>query len=144
MIRLDLKEDKEIEIIYDFKGVHIFRVNTEDTALFLSKGREFDDGVLKRLDEKKECKILYIVDKTPPLTAILNFLQFPFDVSWGAYAVVMPKDMSMVSKFVPIVTYGLGITDLKHKYDLKVFDNSYREDLTEVFEWLNNSKPVNQ
>ncbi len=141
MIKLDFDNSKEMEIIYDFKGAHILRINTTDTKLFLEKGKEFDEGVLKRLDKDRNCRIIYVVDKTPPLTAILNFVQFPFDVNWGAYAVVMPEDLSIVSKFIPIVTYGLGITDLRHKYDLKVFDNTHRDNLTEVFEWLNSSKP---
>lgn len=136
----DLKynDAKETEIFYDIDGVHIFRVNTSNSKIFLEEGEKFDKGVLERVAKTEGiCKVIYVVDKLPPLSAVLSFVERPFpNINIGIYAIVAPAETSILSKFIPIVSYGLNITGHKDKHIVKIFNHRYRDNLVEVFEWI--------
>lgn len=136
--KLQFDENAEIETFYDFHGVNIIRVNTTNTDLFLKKGKEFDLEVMKRLDKKGRCKIIYLTDKVPPLSVILKFIENPdFEAEWGVYAVINPADDSLINKFMYIVTMSLNMTgSLRNKYALKFFNHKHRDDLKEVIDWM--------
>lgn len=136
--QLPFNDNEEIETFYNFHGAHVLRINTTNSNLFLEKGRIFDREVVKNLDEKGRCKIIYIGDKVPPLSALLKFIENPeFQVSWGVFAVILPKEKDLIDKFVHILVTGLSITgSLKNKYTLKFFRNEYRNKLNEVIEWM--------
>lgn len=134
---VDFDEAKEIEVIFDYYNTQIFRINTDNTNQFLEVGKNFDAECLKRVDDQGRIRIIYIADKIPPLSAILQFFSNPFiEVKWGLYAAVIPKDLSIVVKFVPILTYGLGITNMKDKFTARVFDHTHRNDVTEIMQWM--------
>lgn len=134
---VNFDETKEIEVIFDYYNTQIFRINTDNTNLFLEVGRNFDAECLKRVDDKGRIRIIYMADKIPPLSAILQFFSNPFiEVTWGLYAAVIPKDLAIVTKFVPILTYGLGITNMKDKFTARVFDYTNRNDVTAIMEWM--------
>lgn len=138
-IKDELKFDysKPVNMIFDHKGTQVLHVNTENPEVFLEEALKFDVEVQSHLDKRKRCKIMYVIDKVPPLSAILKFVENPFEgVEWGAYAVILPEDLSILNKFIPVVTFGLNITHLKNKHIMKVFDHTYRENLQEVFNWL--------
>ncbi len=136
--KLQFHDDVTIETFYDFHGAQIIKVNTTNTNEFLAKGKVFDREVMKRLDNKGRCKIIYVVDKVPPLSVILKFIENPeFEADWGIYAVVNPKDDSLINKFMYIVTMSLNMTgSLRNKYALKFFDNKHRDNLKEVIDWM--------
>ncbi len=135
--KIDYDMTKPVETIYDFHNAQIIRTNTENSNLFLAEGKKFDQEVLKRVDDKGRCRIIYIVDKMPPLSAVLSFVSTPFPtVQWGVYAVIASTDSEIMKKFVPIISYGLNLTHLKDKFTIKIFENHHRNDLTEVIKWM--------
>jgi len=138
ILKPEYNESLPMEIVHDFHGCQILRVNTIDVNIFLESGKKFDMGLPSRTDSDGSIKCIYVIDKVPPLSSVLNFVQTPFaqGVNWGAYAVILPQDTSLISKFIPIVTYGMMFTPLKDKYALKTFNSKYRDDLTEVIKWL--------
>ena len=77
MIKLEFDESKEMEFFINFHGAHILRINTTDSDIFLKEAKIFDSEVIKNLDSENRCKIIYIVDKLPPLSAVLTFVQSP-------------------------------------------------------------------
>lgn len=135
---LQFDENAEIETFYDFHGANILRVNTTNTDLFLKEGKVFDAEVMKRLDSKGRCKIIYLVDKVPPLSVILKFMENPdFEASWGVYAVINPADDTLINKFMYIVTMSLNMTgSLRNKYEVKFFNHKYKKNLKEVIDWM--------
>lgn len=140
---IQFDESKSLETLYDFHNAQIFRVNTDNTDLFLSIGKEFDTECEKRADDQGRIRIIYVVDQIPPLTSILQFISNPFvKIKWGVYAIIVPQDKATLSKITPIITYGLGLTGLKNKFSLKVFDNSHRNNLKEVIEWMDQNMEV--
>ena len=138
--KINYDMSKPIETIFDFHNAQIIRVNTENSTLFLAEGKIFDEEVLKRVDNKGRCRIIYIVDKMPPLSAVLSFISRPFPtVDWGIYAVIAPNDENIIKKFAPIISYGLNLTFLKGKFTLRIFENHHRNDLTEVIKWMDSN-----
>lgn len=131
-------DDKEgIDVMYNFHNTHILRINTENPQEFLDEGRKFDFELIKRLDSLGRTRAIFIADKSPPLSALLSFVQRPVEeIKWGVYAVILPKETSLAQKFIPIVAYGMNITGLKNKYTVKIFSNKHRDDWSEIFEWL--------
>lgn len=129
-------ESKELEIIWDFHNTQIWRYNTSDSNAFLASGNEFDAGIAKRLDDQKRCRLMYVCDKVPPLTAILKHLENPFDINWGVFAIILPKDITISDKVDPILRYAIGLTRYRAHFTLGVFKNEHRNHLDEVMEWM--------
>lgn len=134
----DYNDKNPMEIFYDFNGAHILRVNTTDSAVFLKSGQEFDSELSNRLDVAGRCKVIYIADKIPPLTSLLSFIESPFsqDIEWAAYAVIMPSDTTLISKFMPVLTYGINLTSLKGRYSIKIFEHKFKYNLSSIIKWL--------
>jgi len=128
-------ESKEQEIIFDFHKSHIWRINSTNTNLLLQTGLEFDQGVANRLDEQKRCRLVYVIDQVPPLTAILRHMENPFQVEWAVMVFIIHKDSTFLEKINPIISYGLGLTKFKEKFVIGVFDYSHRNNLTTVINW---------
>jgi len=138
-------ESKDLETVFDFHNTQIFRVNTINTNEFLKVGMYFDSECIKRVDSEGRVRIIYVVDKVPPLSAILKFVSNPFyEVKWGIYAVIVPEDLPTLSKITPILSYALDITKLKGKFTLKVFDYTKRNDLSEVIGWMDESMEIKE
>jgi hypothetical protein len=140
-------DSKEIDIIYNFhKDTHIMRINSTNPNAFLDEGRKFDFGLIERLDSLGRTRAIFIADKSPPLSALLTFVQRPVeDIKWGVYAVILPKETTLAQKFIPIVAYGMNITGLKNKYTVKVYSNKHRDDWTDIFAWLDaNMTPLEE
>jgi hypothetical protein len=137
--KLQFDENAEIETFYDFHGVNIIRINTTNTDLFLKEGKIFDSEVMKRLDPKGRSMIIYLVDKVPPLSVILKFIENPdFEAKWGVYAVINPADDTLINKFMYVVTMSLNMTgSLRNKYVVKFFNHKYKGDLKDVIDWMN-------
>lgn len=138
-ITIQYDESKLIEMIEDFNNTQIFRVNTSNTEDFINAGKQFDEICIKqaKLNPEGICRIVYVVDKIPPLSAVLKFVSAPFtEVKWGIYAVIVPPDSATLNKVIPIVSYGLGITTMQGKFAAKVFNYSHRNDLTEIMKWM--------
>src|SRR5258706_13933989 len=122
---IDFDESKDIEIFYDFHGIQVMRHNTSDPKRFLDEGIKFDNEVGKRLDEKKRAKILYIADQTPYLTALIDYLGHTIPgISIGIYGIIMPKDPSLIFKFVETISFSLPMSYNKGQYIVKLFDHS--------------------
>jgi hypothetical protein len=139
-------DTKGVELIYDHHGVHLMRINSTNANEFLDVGRQFDFGLIERLDSLGRTKAIFIADKSPPLSALLSFVQRPVEeILWGVYAVILPKETSLAQKFIPIVAYGMNITGLKNKYTVKVYSHKYRDDWTEIYKWLDaNMTPLEE
>ena len=138
-------DSKEMEIIPDYYNCQIIHVNTKNTNLFLEVGEEYDKVCIAsaKRDPQGRCRMIFVVDKIPPLSAILKFVSSPFnEVLWGIYAIVLPPDMETISKVTPILSYALGITELKGRYTIKVYGNEHRNDLTEVIEWIDSCMDI--
>ena len=141
--QVQFDESKDIETIYDFHNAQIFRVNTLNTDRFLAIGKEFDFECQKRVDDQGRVRIIYITDQIPPLTSILQFMSNPFDkVKWGIYAIIVSDDLATLNKITPIITYGIGITGLKNKFALKVFEHKFKSNLEEVINWMDQNMQV--
>ncbi|MCA9381413.1 hypothetical protein KC678_04055 [Candidatus Dojkabacteria bacterium] len=147
---IDFDESKDIEIFYDFYGIQIMRHNTTDPERFLSEGIKFDNEIAKRLDNKKRCKVIYIADKTPWLNTLIGYIRHPIEGAiTGIYGIILPEDPSAVLKFVKTMSFTLPMSTNKGKYIVRIFSHKYRNDFTEVSEWmdeivkkLDNNEPV--
>lgn len=134
---IEFDDSKDIETFYDFHGLNIIKVNTTDTNRFLEQALNFDKELSKRLDAKKRCRIIYIADQLPPLSVILKYIDSPVEgLKLGLYAIVTPKDPSLVFKFTETVIFSLPMSFVKHRYILKVFEHSCREDFTPIIKWM--------
>jgi len=142
---LKFDDTKEIEAFYDFHNAQVLKINTLNTNVFLEQGKLFDIECENRVDEQGRVRIIYIADKIQPLSAILQFVSNPFvKVKWGIYAIIVPPDLATLNKIAPIISYGLGITGLKNKFTLKVFEYKHRDDLTEVIKWMDDNMVIQE
>lgn len=138
-------ESKEMEIVANYYNCQIIRVNTVNPNLFLEVGKEYDKVCISaaKADPNGRCRMIFVVDKIPPLTAILKFVSAPFnEVQWGIYAIVVPPDMETISKVTPILSYALGITELRGRYTIKVFGSEYRNKLDDVISWIDSCMEI--
>lgn len=140
--QLNFNEALENELIFDFHNTQIWRFNTSNSDAFLKAGYEFDAGILKRLDEFGRCRVLYIGDKVPPLTAILKHLENPFPIKWGVFAIIAPLDIIGTNKVNPVIRWAIGLTQYRKNYVLGVFDHSQKKDLTRVMHWMDENMEI--
>lgn len=145
MLQLQFDDSLSFQVIHNWNGLQIFRLNTDSPEIFINEFKNFIKEVPQYVDEKGQLKIIYVIEKMPPLSAILKLAESPMedDVVWAPSVIIKPADTEIFNKFIPVVLWGINLTIDKKNYSINIFDNSYKDNLDEVVKWLDSQIALN-
>lgn len=138
MQQLQFDESKPCEILRNWNGLQVLRLNTSDAEIFVKEGTQFIADMPKYVDSEGQVKILYVFDVLPPLSAILRLAEFKPEkaVTWSPSAVIKPEDTTVFDKIIPVVLWGVNLTAYKNNYSLQIFDHKCKFNLEPVIKWF--------
>jgi len=138
MQQLQFDDSKPLEIVRNWNGLQVLRLNTTDAEPFVREGTKFIADMPDYVDSEGQVKILYVFDMLPPLSAILKLAEFKPEksVTWSPSAIIKPENTEIFDKIIPLVLWGINLTAYKNNYSLNIFGHECKDNLDPVMKWF--------